>query len=451
MRAQGVVRAAGLVTCLVLASPVDAFAKGREKGDEAAIPEPDVPTATQSAPQERGEDPDRGGAAPSSGLAVKPHPTPWLTPNVQLQTWFTAWDQDESKTADVGGYGDPELDTGFTMPRARLGFDGGYKWVDFRLRVGTSTPFDQLDKVQRPFDIVDAWTRLRFDTRAGTTSIVIGQHTVPFSRESQMSTNDIPFQERSVSSTWLSPVRDLGATLRHDTKLFGAAVGLFNGNGSWFGNADNGVAVSARLEAHVGGDTYRTNDTRDAFGVGIAYMYSKTPSDSTQRFGGDLLGRIKGFTVFLEAGANVVDPAGDPTILPPSVPEKTLRWGGQATLTYYKELKIGAIEPAVRFSYYDDAKHLKDNGDVGILHGGLTWREPVPFLDVGAVYIHRFELAGRDIKNDSVRLFFGLRFPSRKYAPPDLVKVFRGLGAKPLARDGATEEANDATVPRRKR
>jgi hypothetical protein len=384
---------------------------------------------------------------------MRPHPVPWLTPNLQLQTWFTAWDQDVSKTADPGGYGDPELDTGFSVPRARLGFDGGYKWVDFRLRVGTSTPFDQLEKIPRPFDLVDGWVRLRFDTTAGTTSVIVGQHTVAFSREAQMSSSDLSFQERSVSGTYLAPIRDIGATIRHDTKAFGASLGVYNGNGTQFGNADNGVAVAARVETHLGGDTYRTNDSRDAFGFALAYMYNQTPADGTHRFGADLLGRIKGFTLFLEGGANLVDPQDDPVVLPPTVPRRTLRWGGQATVSYYLETRIGAIEPTVRFSYYDDATHLKDNGDVGILHGGFTWREPVPFLDVGAVYIHRFEFGGRDIPNDSVRMFFGLRFPSRKYAPPDLIRIFRELGAKPLAREGEqTEASTDATVaPRTKR
>src|SRR5690606_38976572 len=139
--------------------------------------------------------------------------------------------------------------------------------------------------------------------------------------------------------------------------------------------------VVTRLEGHVGGDTYRTNDTSAAFGLGATYSYEKSPVDHTHRFGGDLLARIKGLTLFAEGGANLIDPADDPVVLPPDVPEKTLRWGFTSQLSWYGETKIGAVEPAVRFSWFDDATHLDDNGDVGILHGGLTWREPVPFVD----------------------------------------------------------------------
>ena len=54
---------------------------------------------------------------------------PLLVPNVQLHSWFTAWDQDESPVADAGGYGDPELDTGFNIRRARFGVNGGFERV----------------------------------------------------------------------------------------------------------------------------------------------------------------------------------------------------------------------------------------------------------------------------------------------------------------------------------
>jgi hypothetical protein len=377
------------------------------------------------------------GDAPTKGPAWQetpdpPHFVPWLKPNAQLQTWITLWDQDEDPQADPGGYGDPEHDPGFSIPRARLGFTGGWRWVDFGLRFGTSVPYDTLQPNGPAVDLIDGWGRLTFDTRAGKTRLAFGQHTIPFSREQQVSSSDLVFQERAVSTVWLSPQRDLGATLSHNWRYLTASVGVYNGGGSRNGDVDPGVQVVARVEAQVGGDSYRTNSRHNTFGIGAAYLYNRTFVTTEQRVGVDLLARVAGVTLLAEGAMNFLTPDDDPTILPPTVPENTQRWGGFAQLSYYRELPIGAIEPAVRFSYLDDARHLADNGDVGVLHGGLTWREPVPFVDVGAAYLHRMEFQGRSLKNDTVRMWVGLQYPSRRFAAVDLIEVFRSLGARPL-------------------
>ena len=366
--------------------------------------------------------------------APTPRAVPWLEPNVQLQTWFTAFDQDEDPQADPGGYGDPEHDVGFSLPRARLGFRGGFKVVDFAVRVGSSRPYDAVSPDPAPIDLVDGWARLNFETKGGTTRITLGQHAIPFSREQMMSSNDLVFQERAVSTNYLSPLRDLGLTVRHDWRWIGAAVGVYNGGGNLFGDVDPGLQIAARVEGHVGGDTYRTNSTYNAFGLGASYIYNRTFADTTQRVGVDLLGRIVGLTLQAEGTMNFIDPNDDAIIVSPTIPEVTKRMGGFAQLSYYAVLPLGDLEPAVRFSYLDDATHLQDNGDVAILHGGVSWREPVPFLDVGMGYIHRMELQGQASNNDSLRVWAGIRYPSRKHAPVNLLEVFRGLGAKPLAR-----------------
>lgn len=369
---------------------------------------------------------------PGSEPDLQPRWVPWVTPNAQLQMWFTPYDQDRDPQADPGGYGDPELDTGFNIPRARIGFRGGFKWVDFNVRLGTSRPYDTLSEVPPAVELIDAWARLTFESVAGITRITMGEHNIPFSREQQMSSNDLIFQERAVSTHWLAPQQDLGASIRHDWTYLGAAVGVYNGGGSLLGDVDPGVMFAGRLEAHVGGDTYRTNSQTNALGIGASYIYNKEYASTTQRVGVDFLGRIVGLTLMVEGQMNFVTPDADPTIELPDVYSVTKRWGGFAQLSYYKELGIGAIEPAVRFSYFDDNRDLKDNGDVGILHAGLSWREPVPFMDFGAGYIARFEFQGVSIPNDSVRVWAGLRYPSRNYVPLNLVDVFRRMGEKPL-------------------
>jgi hypothetical protein len=418
-----------LLAALLAIAPVCALAAD---GDAPAKKAPAKKAPAKKAP------------VPWEESAEPPHFVPWLSPNAQLQTWATLWDQDEDPQADPGGYGDPELDPGFSIPRARLGVTGGWRWVDFGVRVGTWTPYDTLSPTAPAIDLIDGWARLTFDTPAGKTRITVGQHSIAFSREQMMSSNDLIFQERSVSTNWLAPQRDVGASASHSWRYLTASVGVYNGNGSRMGNPDPGVMVAARLEGHVGGDTYRTNSKHNAFGLGAGYIYNRTFVTTEHRIGVDLLARIVGLTLQAEGTMNILDPDGDPTILPPDVPERTQRWGGFAQLSYYRELPIGAIEPAVRISYLDDARHLADNGDVALLHGGVTWREPVPFLDIGAGYIHRMELQGRSLDNDSVRVWVGLRYPSRRFAPVDVIEVFRRLGAKPLHNPDLKDAQDDA-------
>lgn len=411
-----------LLTCLVVSAP----AWAQEQARVVAVPEAESPKEVSRF-------------------------VPWVVPYVQLQTWLTAYDQDRDPQADPGGYGDPELDIGFIVPRARIGVRGGWRFVEFNLGIGHSTPYDSLSNPVPAVQIVDAWGRLRFDSDAGTTSLFFGNHVQPFSREHNISSNDLTFQERSVSSQWLAPGNDIGATLRHDWKYLSGAVGVYNGSGfnrapSLFDNADGGVAFGARVEAHVGGDTYRTNSSVNAIGVGASYGFNQTFADSTHRVGVDLLGRIVGLTLLGEFTWNQVAPTDDPDVVAPEVQSPTTRMGATGQLSYYGVTKVGAIEPAVRFAWLDDDTELQNNGDVGVLHAGVSWREPVPFVDVGAGYVGRFELGGAEIPNDSARVWVGLRYPSHKYQPFNLVEVLRGLGAKPLAGPNGDEGPTGRTL-----
>lgn len=349
----------------------------------------------------------------------------WPTPTLQVQTWFTAYDQDEDPQADPGGYGDPEHDVGFSIPRARLGLNGQWRWVHYSVRIGTSRPYDAVSEDPAVIDLVDGWFSTRFKTKGGLTSLTVGQHQVPFSREMTMSSGELVFQERAVSTNWLAPNRDLGFTASHEWTFLKVSAGVYNGGGDRFGDVDPGVQVATRLDLSFGGDGLVTNQVDNTIAFGAAYIYNPTPATTTQRVNVDLLARFQGLTLQLEGGMNWIAPDAATTFRPPDVEEQTRRIGGMAQLTYFRPLAIGAIEPAIRFSYFDDAIHLKDNGDVGILHAGLTWREPVPFVDIGAGYIHRVEFQGRSLANDSVRVWLGFRYPGPGHKPHKLNELFK--------------------------
>ena len=104
-------RTVTLLTCLLVSAP----AWAQEQARVVAVPEAESPKEVNRF-------------------------VPWVVPYVQLQTWFTAFDQDRDPQADPGGYGDPELDVGFSVPRARIGVRGGWRFAEFNLGIGHSTP-----------------------------------------------------------------------------------------------------------------------------------------------------------------------------------------------------------------------------------------------------------------------------------------------------------------------
>lgn len=363
------------------------------------------------------DDNDAEDDAPRKGLHHQPfgHHPPLPMPFIQLQTWATAWDQDEDPQADPGGYGDPEHDPGFSIPRTRLGFAGNWGFVQYGLTVGTTRPYDAVSPAANPFDLIDAWGGVKFSHSLGSVEAAIGSHKIPFSREGLMSSSDLVFQERAVSTNWLSPLRDAGASASASIKWFTLSAGIYNGNGDILGDNDPGLLSVGRLELNIGGDAYTTQANDNALGIGFSVLNNDQLSTSTLAVNVDLLARVKGFTLIAEGNRTVIAPKDDTTLRAPEVPAQTTRLGGFIQVGYHFQLPtLGAIEPAVRFGVLDDASHLTNNGDVGVIHSGLSWREPLPMIDVGAVYIHRLELAGRPIDNDTFRIFVQVKYPPKK-------------------------------------
>jgi hypothetical protein len=348
--------------------------------------------------------------------AASPMPTP--TPFIQLQTWFTAYDMDEDPQADPGGYGDPEHDIGFSMPRARLGLYGSWGFVDYSLTLGTSRPYDAVSPDVPVVDLIDAYATANIPNILGKFQGTVGLTRVPFSREMMMSSAQLVFQERAVSTNWLAPNRDIGITgVQQIQKYVTVSAGVYNGNGNRLGDDDPGVMVAGRAEVHMG-DSYRTNRADSAAGLGLSVIYNDRLATDTLGLNADLLARFRGLSLQVEANRTQITPGDDSTILAPEVPAQTIRWGGFAQLAYFVKTPVGGIEPAVRFAIFDDATHLDDNGDVGALHAGVTWREPLPTIDIGVGYIWRTEFSGRTIANDTVRMWFQFKYPPRRKARP---------------------------------
>jgi len=353
-----------------------------------------------------------------------------MSPWAQLQTWVTVSDQDTDPQADPASYGDPEHDPGFTIARGRLGFDGfvpmgGMRLaqVDYGLSVGIASPYDALSIGDDDVRIVDAFGRLAFQSGLGLGAISIGAQRVPLAREALVSSADLLFQERGLAAAWLVPSRETGAIFAQAIEFGSGEMapqilvrgGLYNGNGAFFGDDDPGLMSSARLE-FMTGNAYRTwsPEKENALGVGVGYLSNPKLATTTGAMAADLLARYKIVTLTGELVNSKITPT-DTSVKGPSVLGETNRLGITAQLSLWMAMNDDkGIELGSRYSSLDDATASDDAGDVWLLHNGFTWRNTFPQMDFGVGHIHRTEVNGSSIANDTVRIWTQFR-PRAKF------------------------------------
>ena len=168
--------------------------------------------------------------------------------------------------------------------------------------------------------------------------------------------------------------------------------------------------LSGRLE-YLQGDAYRTWSVarEGALGFGLAAQQNQQLATASSGLNADMLARWRGWCVQAEFQTDTTEPT-DTLSGPAAVSATTQRVGYMAQLSHF--LLVGersGLEIGARFATLDDATQREDLGDVWTVHGGLTWREVLPFVDVGLGYIARGEPSSADRPNDSVRLWTQLR------------------------------------------
>ena len=336
-----------------------------------------------------------------------------VTPTAQLQVWSTIWDQDEDPTADPAAYGDPEHDPGFSIRRGRIGMTARYGNIEGLFQMGVGAPYDALTLPDQDVRIANAFVRGSMEMGPGTGRLAAGFVKVPFSREGLMSSADLTFQERSVHAAWLAPIQDLGV-LADWYADFGLQVsaGVFNGGGSMFGDNNGGLLYGGRIAFEKGNTlvSYSRED-QPAFGFAVSAFYNDDVATQTLSYEADFIVKVAGFHVMGEFAQSNIKP-GNTTIDNPDVLASTTRRGISSQLGYTIPVAQGELEIASRIAFFDDAIALKDNGDVLVIHGGATIHNVVPTLDVGLGYIHREELQGRGIANDTIRLWTQFQWPA---------------------------------------
>jgi len=328
-----------------------------------------------------------------------------LESTLLTQVWVTAFDQDVDPQADPAGYGDPEDDQGFKLRRARAGFAGKDGDFSYGLVLGMSSGADGLAQSDGTVGIVDAYAGWQVHRHFQMTA---GVQKVPFGREQLLSSGELVFQERAVTSNHIAPGRKLG--LLASTGAHGADIqlGLFNGNGSILGDDNDGLMYAARVGYTLGSE--RVDST---FGeveslvvsLGTNLFYGQGTATDTVAYGADVLLRWRGLALLAEVHLASISPQ-DSTLDVPEVFAATDRQGAlvQAGWT------LGNLEPAIRAEIYDDDKSAEDNGDILKILAGVTAHFSEDRVRAGMAYVHRTELGGRNLANDTARLFFQMRY-----------------------------------------
>lgn len=318
-----------------------------------------------------------------------------VRPIALAQVWLTAFDMDADAQADASGYGDPEDDPGLKIKRVRVGLAGDIKNWKYRITVGTSAPYDGLDEPAEPIEVVDAWVGVEpitgFDVRVGRTK-------VPFSRDQLIGADELTFTERGVASEHLVPDRTLGLTAGFKRGGGGVRLGVFNSGGDLFGDDTPGKLLVGRVEWEVGkADSYRTWGDRKEFGLGIGAnaFYEIGVATDTWAVGGDAMLRAAGLSLLVDGALSHLAPTAT-SVESPEVWAETDRFGVTGQLSY----QAGPIEPAVRFSLYDDSTL----GQYSHLLIGAAWHTAEDHVRVGLGYEMRLE--GQDpVDNDTARLW----------------------------------------------
>ena len=327
----------------------------------------------------------------------------------QLHMWTTLYDMDEKEVADPAGYGDPEDDIGFKLRRARVGIGGENDMTKYQLSVGMSSPFDAtLNRGSESIALVDAyfaWKALEgFWLSAGVQK-------VPISREQIMSSSNLVLAERAVASVWMVPNREVGLlgdyTLDMNTSKINLQAGVFNGNGSLLGDDNTGKMVAGRLEYILGKGVYKTYGKTETPVIGVAVDGYLNQDIATKDlgYGADFIARVAGVSVMGEVRMRTLSPTNT-DIESPAVLSKTSQLGYLAQIGY----TIGQLEPAVRYSSFDDNTDLVNAGDGREVSAGMTWHNKSDSVRIGGSYVLRLEADGFVVANDTARMWMMLRY-----------------------------------------
>ncbi len=365
-----------------------------------ALAHDDLPTATDVDP-----------LADRPPELLRPSLLEWSSDGVTLAPYALLQSQAAIVTGDDNllENGDPAQREGFRMRRARFGLVGALApKLSFEVSAETAA-----DDVQ----MLDAWIGYRLGTPVG---LVLGARKVPFSRFALHSASDGALIDRPLAVQAMAPFRLVGLTLEGTLShgLLKYALGAYNGperranfhegyaNPSGFeGNRFDRLAYVARVDVQPLGDVgpglpdFERGDF--VFGVGGSFFFGDGYSVETTAWEADLVMKARGWHFVAEAIFDSATPSSQPNT-PTDLPAGVDRRAFVAETGY---LLLGDLLGAtVRAELIDDHTGLEDAGDQLVVQGGLQVYLNRHFAKLQLDYIHRSELHGPSLDNDTLLL-----------------------------------------------
>jgi len=310
--------------------------------------------------------------------------------------------------------GDPAEQTGLRLRRARFGVAGwAYGVMDYALTVeGTGDGAAEL---------LDAWIGYRHFPLA---NLIFGVRKMPFSRYALLSSKRSTLSERPLSSTAMSPFRQVGLSLEGNLGggLLKYQAGIYNGfeRGSSFyagytqpkafdGNRYEQLAYGGRLSMQpfgsIGSDIADLDCGPLRVSLGTSMFVVNGSTNRVSAWETDIALKVRGFHFVAEYLADTAEPTEQPET-DAGVPVELNRMSVVAEMGFM--LISHRLAFAARGEWIDDNVEIEDAGDALVVAGGLQYYWHRHHLKAQLDYTHREELHGLAIDNDS--LVFQLQF-----------------------------------------
>lgn len=299
------------------------------------------------------------------------------------------------RLSGTAGAGDSRA--GFRVRRAKTSLAGWFWRPEFKFDLQLSWAGPEAGaSAQTPLeDALITWDA----SKKETFQVTFGQFKVPLGRQEMTSSSRLQFVDRDIFSFEFTRGRDLGlefnGVIAKDRLSY--MVGVFNGNAaSRLGNDNSKFQYNARVMfepwGHVG---YSEGDfeSKDKPLLAVAgqfeqnnQAYTSNVGDNldTTVWGGDVVFKYKGFSVWAEYLARDRKPQPTSSVAPTQAPFPTESfhsngWHGQAG--YF--LKRNVLEVAMRYATYDPSDRVKNN-DRKEVGGALNYFLNRHFLKVQA-------------------------------------------------------------------
>jgi hypothetical protein len=384
------------------------------------------------------------GAQPAPAIQGTPEPKGGAWPDLNLKVggllhlWAIPWDQNDPAQNDPIVLGDPNLDEGFSVRRARVNVRGSLtKSISFGFQLGYESEFTGTKDAPEFPELEEAYLDFH---RGRLPHIQLGVNKVPFGQQNYSSSGSLLLIDRAVTSEVLTYGRDIGLLFygdlgRDEGTGFGLRgvhywLGFYNGSGSIFRD-DNGIgdvegatdtatnpfglAQVLRADVELGtkaapGESNLGRSWSDVtLRLGANAVSNRMLESRAVGYGGDFGMFVGPLSLQLEMLWRTTFPQftneGTPDVLA-DVP--AFGWYVQGGF----HVIPNRLQLAARFESFDGNSHFTDADDLSIITAGLNF---YPYrtdaLKAQLNYVRRIESSpDLQVNNDSIYLNLGAFF-----------------------------------------